>query len=161
MHIDTYIYKHTCIKCTYFQFKLSKANLFGNIYSKQTQCTVFTFNFFVCFLFKMFIGVQQFYFFSFSFLWNSYILMNKKHMLTYLPSASHYPEHEYRLSKKNLTDSNYDKNWQVLAKHTHITEVKGVYSGLYEERIVWGQMRLELSFLVLCFILQLWKKEKK
>lgn len=81
-------------------------------------------------------------------------------MLAYLPSASHLPKYEYQ-PPKNLNESNHNKNWQVLATHTHVTEVKGVHSGLYEERIVWGQVRLELSFLVLCFIVQLWKKKKE
>lgn len=38
---------------------------------------------------------------------------------------------------------------------TYITEVKSIYSGLDEEGIVWGQMRLGLCLLILCLVVQL------
>lgn len=41
---------------------------------------------------------------------------------------------------------------------TYITEVVSVYSGLDEEGVVWGQIRLELYLFVFCLIVQLQKE---
>lgn len=56
--------------------------------------------------------------------------------------------------KLHLTFFMFSNN-KLGVNYTHVTEVKSVYSGLYEERIVWRQVRLELCFFILCFILQL------
>lgn len=58
-------------------------------------------------------------------------------------------------------ETNYNEHRKDWVKFTHVTEVKSVHSGLYEERIVWRQVRLELSFLILGFIFQLWKRKKR
>lgn len=42
---------------------------------------------------------------------------------------------------------------------TYFTEVKSVNSGLDEEGIVWGQMRLDLCFLILCLVVQLQREQ--
>lgn len=43
---------------------------------------------------------------------------------------------------------------------TYITEVESVDSGLDEEGIVWGQMRLDLCLLVLLLIVQLQHEQR-
>lgn len=63
-------------------------------------------------------------------------------------------------TKLKLTADNM-RNKVYLEKNriTYITEVKSVNSGLDEEGIVWGQTTLELSFLILCLVVQLQKRQ--